>query len=84
MENIKIHLDTDLGGDIDDVCALAFLLRSPDVEITGITVVGDTGGRRTGYTKYVLMVEQRSNIQIEVTGGGQILARTNTPVTESS
>ena len=64
MENIKIHLDTDLGGDIDDVCALAFLLRSPDVEITGITVVGDTGGRRTGYTKYVLMVEQRSNIQV--------------------
>ncbi len=24
----KIHLDTDLGGDLDDMCALAMLLRS--------------------------------------------------------
>jgi hypothetical protein len=37
----KIHLDTDLGGDIDDVCALSMLLRWSDIEITGITVVGD-------------------------------------------
>lgn len=25
-----IHLDTDLGGDIDDLCALAMLLRWPE------------------------------------------------------
>ena len=31
----KVHLDTDLGGDIDDLCALAMLLRWKDVEITG-------------------------------------------------
>ncbi len=24
----KIHLDTDIGGDMDDVCALAMLLKS--------------------------------------------------------
>jgi len=40
----KVHLDTDLGGDIDDLCALALLLRWPGVEITGITTVIDDGG----------------------------------------
>lgn len=61
---MKIHLDTDLGGDIDDLCALAFLLRSPDVEFTGITVVSDTNGRRTGYTRYALKLEDREDIPV--------------------
>jgi inosine-uridine nucleoside N-ribohydrolase len=64
MKKIKIHLDTDLGGDIDDICALAFLLRSANVDLTGITVVGDTQGKRTGYTKYVLKTEGRSDIPV--------------------
>ena len=60
----KIHLDTDLGGDIDDLCALAMLLRWPEVELTGITVVGDTNGRRTGYVRYVLGLEGRNEIPV--------------------
>jgi purine nucleosidase len=60
----KIHLDTDLGGDIDDICALAMLLRWPGVEITGITVVGDRGGKRTGYTRYILGLEGRADIPV--------------------
>lgn len=64
MKKLKIHLDTDLGGDIDDICALTFLLRSPNVEITGITVVGDTNGKRTGYTRYALKTEGRNNIPV--------------------
>lgn len=61
----RIHLDTDLGGDIDDLCALAMLLRWPGgVEITGITVVGDTGGKRTGYVKYILGLEGRSEVPV--------------------
>lgn len=64
MEKIKIHLDTDLGGDIDDICALAFLLRSPNVELTGVTVVGDTNGKRTGYTKYAFKLDGREDISV--------------------
>ena len=46
----KIHLDTDLGGDIDDLCALAMLLRwSEDVQLSGITTVADANGSRAGY-----------------------------------
>ena len=32
----RIHLDTDLGSDTDDLAALAMLLGWPDVELTGI------------------------------------------------
>jgi purine nucleosidase len=63
-DSIKVHLDTDLGGDIDDLCALALLLSWPGVEITGITVVGDDRGRRTGYTRYVLKTAGREDIPV--------------------
>lgn len=61
----NIHLDTDLGGDLDDLCALAMLLRwSGDVHLTGITTVGDTNGRRAGYVRYVLGLEGRNDIPV--------------------
>ncbi len=60
-----IHLDTDLGGDIDDLCALVLLLRCPEqARLTGITVVGDTGGKRTGYVRYVLGLAGRTDIPV--------------------
>lgn len=58
----KIHLDTDIGGDMDDVCALAMLLRWPDIEITGVTTVSDDRGRRAGYVHYVLRLMGRTVI----------------------
>jgi len=61
---MKIHLDTDLAGDPDDVCALAMLLKWPGVEITGITTVGDSDGRRAGYVEYVLKLAGRSEIPV--------------------
>ncbi len=35
----KILLDTDIGSDIDDALALAYLLREPECELMGITTV---------------------------------------------
>jgi purine nucleosidase len=60
----KVHLDTDLGGDIDDLCALAMLLRWKDVEITGITTVAEANGRRAGYVRHALDLENKENIPI--------------------
>ena len=60
----KVHLDTDLGGDIDDLCALAMLLRWEDVEITGITTVAEANGRRAGYARRVLELEKKSDIPV--------------------
>jgi len=69
----KIHLDTDLGGDIDDLCALSMLLRWPDVELTGITTVAEDNGRRAGYVQYVLSLEGRGKIPVaagaDISGG---------------
>jgi inosine-uridine nucleoside N-ribohydrolase len=62
---LKIHLDTDLGGDIDDICALAMLLRWPhELLITGITTVGEINGRRAAQVKYVLSLEGRGEIPV--------------------
>jgi inosine-uridine nucleoside N-ribohydrolase len=63
-ETVKVHLDTDLGGDIDDLCALALLLALPDLEITGITTVGEEGGRRRGYVEHALRMAGRSDIPV--------------------
>ncbi len=60
----KIHLDTDIGGDMDDVCALAMLLKWPDLEITGVTTVSDDAGRRAGYARYILGLMKRTTIPI--------------------
>jgi purine nucleosidase len=60
----KIHLDTDLGGDIDDLCALAMLLRWNNVELTGITTVAEANGGRAGYLRYALELEGRKDIPI--------------------
>src|ERR1044071_6072078 len=65
----KIHLDTDLGGDIDDLCALAMLLRWEDVELTGITTVAEANGRRAGYVHHVLELEGRVDIPVAAGAG---------------
>jgi inosine-uridine nucleoside N-ribohydrolase len=70
---VKVHLDTDFGGDIDDLAALAMLLNWPDVEVTGITTVADEDGRRAGYARYVLNLAGRGDIPVaagaDVAGG---------------
>ena len=59
-----VHLDTDLGGDIDDLCALAMLLRWEDVELTGITTVAEANGRRAGYVRHVLGLEGQTGVPV--------------------
>ena len=59
-----IHLDTDIGGDMDDLCALAMCLRWPGAEISAVTTVCDAGGRRAGYARYALALEGRSQIPL--------------------
>jgi purine nucleosidase len=60
----RIHLDTDLGGDPDDACALAMLLGWPEVELVGITTTADRGGRRAAYVAHCLKLAGRDNIPV--------------------
>lgn len=75
----KIHLDTDLGGDTDDLCALALLLTWPDVEITGITTCIEAGGRRAGYVHCALGIAGRTEIPVAAGGDGGLEGLRVTP-----
>lgn len=44
--SIKVILDTDIGNDIDDAIALAYLLAQPECELLGITTVTGRPDRR--------------------------------------
>src|SRR5579872_261824 len=45
-KKIPIVVDTDIGSDIDDAFALALILRSPELNLLGVTTVsGDTQAR---------------------------------------
>jgi purine nucleosidase len=51
---LKLHLDTDIGGDMDDLCALAMVLNWPQAELLAITTVAEHQGKRAGYARYAL------------------------------
>ena len=67
-----IHLDTDLGSDTDDLCALAMLLGWPDVEVTGITTTSDPGGIRAGFVAYALGLAGRRDIPVAAGAEGSL------------
>ncbi len=60
----RLHLDTDLGGDIDDLCALAMVLNWPDAELIAVTTNLDDRGRRAGYVRYALQLAGRAEIPV--------------------
>jgi len=64
-----VHLDTDLGGDTDDACALALLLGQASVELAGITTVADRTGRRAAYTRHCLRLAGRDGIPVTAGAG---------------
>lgn len=59
-----VHLDTDLGGDPDDACALAMLLGWAGVQVLGITTSIDPGGQRAGYVAHCVGLAGRDDIPI--------------------
>ena len=61
---VKIHIDTDIGGDIDDLCALALTLKWPGAELVGVTTVAEHGGRRAGYARYALALAGRADVNV--------------------
>jgi purine nucleosidase len=59
-----IHIDTDIGGDIDDLCAIAMVLHWPDANLCGVTTVAEHGGKRAGYARYALSLAGRGDIPV--------------------
>ena len=69
-----IHLDTDLGGDPDDACALAMLLGWRDVQLTAVTTTIDPGGLRAGCADHLLRLAGRADVPV-VAGAAKSLTR---------
>jgi inosine-uridine nucleoside N-ribohydrolase len=59
----KLHIDTDIGGDIDDFCALAMALQWP-AELVGVTTVAEHRGKRAGFARYVLKLAGRDDVPV--------------------
>lgn len=63
---VKMILDTDIGGDIDDALALALILNSPEIELDAVTVCYKDVRRRTELACYQLEIWGKSGIPAAV------------------
>ena len=61
---MKIIFDTDIGTDIDDVFALAFALRHPNIEIEAITTVTGHPIKRAELVYHLLKIAGRQDIPV--------------------
>lgn len=61
-----VLLDTDIGTDIDDACALAFALRSPEIDLLGVTIVSGDVDTRAGIALRMLEAAGRPKIPVSL------------------
>lgn len=61
---IKVIIDTDIGGDIDDLLAIAMALRSLELEIVAITTVGLQSERRAKIARSLLEAYGQRHIPV--------------------
>ncbi|MCW3100893.1 MAG: Inosine-uridine nucleoside N-ribohydrolase [Chthonomonadaceae bacterium] len=66
MERMPVLLDTDIGSDIDDAVALAYLLRQPACELLGITTVSGEPERRASLADAVCQAGGHPDVPIHV------------------
>jgi purine nucleosidase len=69
----KTLLDTDIGGDIDDALALAYLLMQPQCELLGITTVGGESEKRAALASAVCHSAGRAETPIHVGASAPLL-----------
>ena len=68
----RVHLDTDFGGDIDDLCALAMLLGAPEAKLVGLTTVIDWDGRRAEMARHALRLADRGGVPVASGAAGRL------------
>jgi purine nucleosidase len=63
-ETMPVLFDTDIGSDIDDAVALAYLLRKPECELVGITTVTGDVAKRAALAQVLCEAAGRPEIPI--------------------
>ena len=66
-------LDTDIGSDIDDAVALAYLLRQPKCDLLGITTVTGEPEKRASIADAVCRLSDRTRYSDPCRRGGPFL-----------
>src|SRR5512141_577589 len=62
----KIILDTDIGTDVDDVCALGLALSSPDIELVAVTTVYGNVALRSRMPAKLLQIAGRADVPVGI------------------
>lgn len=69
---VPVILDTDIGTDIDDAVALAYLLRQPRCELLGVTTVTGNVAQRAALCDLICREAGRSDVPIHA-GASEVL-----------
>lgn len=72
-EPVPVLFDTDIGSDIDDAVALAYLLREPRCELVGITTVSGEPEERARLADAICRAAGREGVPIHSGSGQPIL-----------
>ncbi len=72
VERLPVLFDTDIGSDIDDALALAYLLKQPRCELLGITTVTGRVDQRAALAEVICRAAGREEVPIHA-GTSQVL-----------
>jgi inosine-uridine nucleoside N-ribohydrolase len=78
MERIPVLLDTDIGSDIDDAVALAYLMAQERCDLAGITTVTGDTGKRAALAEILCRAAGRPDIPIHC-GASQTMSGPGQP-----
>lgn len=78
-ERVPVLFDTDIGSDIDDAVALAYLLREPRCELLGITTVSGEPQVRASLADALCQASGRADIAIHGGSGDPFLVPQRQP-----
>lgn len=76
---MKLLLDTDIGGDIDDAVALGYLLKQPRCDLLGVTTVGGQAERRAALASAVCHAAGCADIPVHVGASQPLLTPERQP-----
>jgi purine nucleosidase len=76
---LPILFDTDIGSDIDDAVALAYLLRQPRCELLGVTTVTGDVQKRAAIAEIICAAAGRAGVPIHPGAGDPLLTGPGQP-----
>jgi purine nucleosidase len=76
---LPVLLDTDIGTNVDDSLALAYLLRNPRCELLGVTTVSGDVARRAACAEVLCREAGRDDVPIHCGAPGPMLTGTGQP-----